>query len=351
MSHCCDCEHHSGQELGWRGKVNTRESLINVVNVSNPQSLACATPNGCPIAPCHGGTGHAKGRGENGVGSVTTPGLAGLALPDCSALHPAARQWLETVAKGRWHGETKDKPGQVWHKARPCVPPRPLQPFAMATGSQGRASRQWRLTLETNRSCVPAHSAGHALPRTTSPDRLGLALDDPRMARHLSRDDRCQDVEDPAPPTPLLEQRQDARDQQLCRRFRARAPRAEASDLTREERRRHPHHHVRKIVALSDISDPQAVAYAAFSSASIANLLAQRARFTPEASARHLTRRDALLEGRRAPPARSMSQAPLQPEHHDTSEADPHVGTQSPAIVAHPAERRCPTSGLSEPVM
>ena len=46
MSHCCDCEHHSGQELGWRGKVNTRESLINVVNVSKRKVLDTLGPNG-----------------------------------------------------------------------------------------------------------------------------------------------------------------------------------------------------------------------------------------------------------------------------------------------------------------
>jgi hypothetical protein len=50
---------------------------------------------------------------------------------------------------------------------------------------------------------------------------------------------------------------------------------------------------VRNIVALSDISDPASVAraredafaYEAFSSDYLANLLAQRARCTPEASA------------------------------------------------------------------
>jgi len=46
------------------------------------------------------------------------------------------------------------------------------------------------------------------------------------------------------------------------RRFLALSPRAEAYDLKMEERRLNPHHHVRKIVALSDIDDPQTVARA-----------------------------------------------------------------------------------------
>jgi hypothetical protein len=79
---------------------------------------------------------------------------------------------------------------------------------------------------------------------------------------------------------------------------------------------------VRKIVALRDISDPQAVArameeafaYEAFSSAYIANLLEQRARFTPEASALHLTHREDLLEVRLEPPDLSIYHATPHPE-------------------------------------
>ena len=33
--------------------------------------------------------------------------LAGLEIPDFSALNPAARQWLDTIANARVHGETK----------------------------------------------------------------------------------------------------------------------------------------------------------------------------------------------------------------------------------------------------
>jgi hypothetical protein len=82
---------------------------------------------------------------------------------------------------------------------------------------------------------------------------------------------------------------------------------------------------VRKIVALSDIYSPEAVAramedafaYEAFSSEYIANLLEQRARFTPEASALHLTRREDLLAVRLEPPDLSIYQPTSQPEPHE----------------------------------
>ena len=92
-------------------------------------------------------------------------------------------------------------------------------------------------------------------------------------------------------------------------------------------------HHVRKMVALSDLYAPEVVSrameealvYEAFSSEYIANLLEQRARCTPEASALHLTRRGDLLDVRLAPPDLSMYHAHPQPGAHDAAEG-PHHG-------------------------
>jgi len=111
-------------------------------------------------------------------------------------------------------------------------------------------------------------------------------------------------------------------------RFLALSPRAEAYYLKLEERRLNPHHHVCKIVALSDIYTPEAVAramedafvYEAFSSDYIAHLVEQRARCTPEANALHLTRRGDLLDVSLAPPDLSIYSTPAQPPSPDTEE-------------------------------
>jgi hypothetical protein len=58
--------------------------------------------------------------------------------------------------------------------------------------------------------------------------------------------------------------------------------------------------------------------YKAFSSEYIANLLEQRARFTPEASALHLTRREDLLEISLSPPDLSLYHATTPTQHHET---------------------------------
>jgi Mu transposase, C-terminal domain len=269
---------------------------------------------------------------ENGVGYVKKNFLAGLELPDFSALNPAARHWLDTVANVRLHGETREQPTVLWQTERPALRPVPLQPFDIATVSQVRASRQFRITVETNRYSVPAQYAGHALTLKTYPDRLCVYLGDQLIARHARRYDRHLDVEDPDHPKPLLEQRKKARDHKVFMRFLALSPRAEAYYLQLEARRLNPHHHVRKIVALSDIYTPEAVAramedafvYEAFSSEYIANLVEQRARCTPEASALHLTRRGDLLDVRLAPPDLSIYHINPQPACPDREEEHYH---------------------------
>ena len=300
--------------------------------VLNPKYADFATHHGFTIAPCNVGKGNEKGRVENGVGYVKKHSLAGLEIPDFSALNPAARHWLDTVANVRLHGETREQPTVLWQTERPALRPVPLHPFDIATVAQVRASHQFRITVETNRYSVPAQYAGHALTLKTYPDRLCLYLGDQLIARHARRYDRHTDVEDPDHPKPLLEQRKKARDHKVFMRFLALSPRAEAYDLKLEERRLNPHHHVRKIVALSDIYTPEAVAramedalvYEAFSSDYIANLVEQRAQCTPEASALHLTRRGDLLAVSLAPPDLSIYYATPQPPSSDTEEGHHH---------------------------
>jgi transposase len=334
MEHFLACHQHAFEFFGGvpqkvmvdNLKSAVLQRVLGEAPVFNPKYLDFATHHGFTIPPCNVGKGNEKGRVENGVGYVKKNFLAGLELPDFSALNPAARQWLDTVANVRLHSETREQPVQAWHTERPYLSPLPLHPCDIATVSQVRASRQFRITLDTNRYAVPAHYAGQALTLRTYPDRLCLYHGDTLIARHARRYDRFQDVEDPDHPKPLLEQRKKARDHQLFRRFLALSPRAEAYYLQLEARRLNPHHHVRKIVALSDIYSSEAVAqamedafvYEAFSSEYIANLLEQRARFTPEASALHLTRRADLLEISLAPPDLSLYQANPQTTPHDT---------------------------------
>lgn len=338
MEHVLACHQHAFDFFGGIPKTVMVDNLTSAVlkraigedPVFNPQCADFATHDGFTIRPCHVGKGNEKGRVEHAVGSVKKHVLAGLDLPDFTALNPAVRHWLDTGANVRLHGQTRAKPTELWHRETSSLGPLPLYPYAIATVSQVRASRQFRLPLDPNRSSVPAHLAGHALTLKSYPDRLCIYQGETLVARHTRRYDRHLDLEDPDHPKPLLAHRKKARDHTLFMRFLALVPSAEPSDLTLEERRFNAARHVRHIVALRDISGQDAVAralddalaYEAFSSDSIANLLEQRARFTPEASPLRLSRRQDLLDIRIEQPDLSMYHHRPH-EHPDTEESQP----------------------------
>ena len=136
------------------------------------------------------------------------------------------------------------------------------------------------------------------------PDRLCIYHNGKLIAQHPRSYDRHQDFEDPDHPRALLAQRRAAKEQRLLMRFLTLSPRAEAYYQQLSQRRMNPRHHIRQIVALSEIYGPEKVARAiedaftfqAFSCEYIANILEQRQCILPEPGALHLTRRQDLLD-------------------------------------------------------
>ena len=92
-------------------------------------------------------------------------------------------------------------------------------PYDIATISQVRASRQFRVTVDTNHYSVPAEYAGARLTLKTYPDRLCIYHQDKLVARHVRSYDRRKDIELPDHPKALLAQRRKARDQKIFMRF------------------------------------------------------------------------------------------------------------------------------------
>lgn len=278
--------------------------IIGQAPVFNPRYLDFADHYGFAIAACNVRAGNEKGRVENGVGYVKKNFLAGLDIPDFAAIHPAARQWLDSVANVRIHGETRQKPAELFEKERSCLNRLPANLFDVAAVSQVRASSQFRIPVDANRYSVPAEYAGALLTLKSYPDRLCIYSNDQLIARHVRSYDRHQDFEDPDHPKELLIRRKKARDRKIHMRFLTLSPKAEQYYQMLEQRRMNPHHHVQKIVALSEIYSPEAVsraiddafAFKAFSCEYIANLLEQRCRSLPEPGALHLIRSEDLLD-------------------------------------------------------
>jgi transposase len=272
--------------------------------VLNPKYLDFANHYGFAIAPCGVGKGNEKGRVENGVGYVKKNFLSGLKIRDFTDLNPAAMRWLDTVANVRTHGETGKRPVDMFQQERPHLHRVPVYPYDIASISQVRASRQFRVVLDTNRYSVPAELAGQPLMMKTYPDRICLYHQEKLVARHVRSYDRRKDFELPDHPKILLAQRKKARDQIIFRNFLALHPKSDDYYRQLEQRRMNPLHHIRQIVALSDIygkdqverAIEDAFVFGAFSSEYIANLLEQRNRMLEEPGPLHLTRSQDLLE-------------------------------------------------------
>ncbi len=272
---------------------------------------------------------HEKGRAENAVGYVKKNFLAGLELSDFAWVNPAVRQWLDTVANVRIHGSTHRPPAELFQIEKPRLKPLSLQPYDVGVIQSVRASRQFRVRVDTNTYSVPAEYAGAALTLKLYPDHLCLYHQDKLIARHVRCYDRRRDFEDPDHPRALLQQRRRARDQKLLQRLLSLTPKAERFYQGLAERRLNILHHIRQIVALAEIYGAEktaraiedALEFQAFSCEYIANLLEQRQRILPEPGALHLTRRQDLLDLELPEPNLGL---------YDTHETSPAPPTQAP---------------------
>ena len=284
--------------------------------VFNPKYLDFASHYGFTPVPCNVRKGNEKGRVENGVGYVKKNLLAGLDIPDFYSIAPEAAHWRDDIANVRIHGETGKKPIVLFEEEKKSLRPLPPNPYDVATISQVRASPQFRVSMDANRYSVPAEYAGEQLTLKSYPDRLCFYSGEKLVARHLRSYDRGRDFEEPDHPKELLNQRKNARDQAIYKRFLSLSNSAHAYYQELQKRRMNTRHHIRQIVALSEIYDPESVAEAmedafafkAFSCEYIANLLEQRSRVAPEPGALHLTRRKDLLDIRVEKPDLSIYQ-------------------------------------------
>lgn len=278
--------------------------VVGEAPVFNAKYLDFARHWGFDITACNVGKGNEKGRVENGVGYVKKNFLNGLELTDFSAINPAAQLWLDTIANVRIHGETHQRPVDLFkHEQAHLRPLNPL-PYDIGRIATVRASKQFRVALDTNRYSVPAEYASARVTLKAYPDRVCIYHQDQLIARHPRSFERHQDIEDPDHPKQLLAQRCRAREQRLLMRFLSLGPKAQAYYEGLEQRRTNARHHLRKIVALSEIYGVEAVARAiedglafhAFSCEYIANILEMKARALPKPGALHLTRRQDLLD-------------------------------------------------------
>ena len=240
--------------------------------------------------------------------------MNGLDISDFSVMEPVAERWLDTIANVRTHGETGKRPLDMFKEELSHLGQLPAAPYDIGQISQVRASPQYRISLDGNRYTVPAQLAGVRLTLKKYQNRICLYHGNDLVARHARSYDRKQDIQNLDHSKTLLAQRKKAADQAIYMRFLTLSNKAKEYYQQLEQRRINPFHHIRKIVALSEIYPKEQIALAiedaikfdAFSSEYITNILEQRVRLTKEPGALHVTRSSDLLDITIDPPDLSV---------------------------------------------
>ncbi len=270
----------------------------------HPRYLDLAAHYGFRPVACNVAKGNEKGRVENGVGYVKKNFLAGLDIPSFAAVNPAAIVWRDTVANLRVHGETHRKPLEHFAEEKPRLRPLPVRPYDCAVVRPIGANACCHVVLDTNRYSVPHLYASQKLTLKLYPEELLLYHHEKLIATHPRSYDRRQLVRNPDHFRDLVAHRHNARTQTLLLAFLALSPHAEPYARKLEDKRLNAAHHIRKIVALSEIYGQakvdralqDALAFEAIGCEYVANLLEQRERLGAPPSALHLTRRQDLLD-------------------------------------------------------
>jgi hypothetical protein len=271
----------------------------------HPRYLELAAHCGFEPRACNAYKPHEKGRVENAVGYIKKNFLAGLELPSSlQALNLAARQWMDTVANVRLHGQTRRPPAELFTLENPHLRPLPALPADIGVIRAVRATNRCRVMLESNAYSVPSLYASQRLTLKIFPQRVCVYHHDKLIATHPRSYQRHRDIENPEHVRELLEGRRKARQGQLLRAFLGLCPCAEAFLSQLQHRRFNAQTHVAKIMALVQVHGSEvvaraiedALAFEAFSSDCILNLLEQRQRPSVAPSPLHLTRRSDLLE-------------------------------------------------------
>jgi len=312
MEHFLSCHEHAFKAFGGvpskimvdNLKSAVLQRLTGVAPVLNARYADFARHYGFSIAPCNVARGNEKGRVESGVGYVKKNFLRGLELTEFGAIQAAARVWLDATANVRIHGETHQRPVDLFAQERPHLQPLNENRYDVARTATARASSQFRITLDANRYSVPAAYAHRRLIVKAYPDRVCIYFDAELIARHARSYARHQDIEDQEHAKGLIARRSRAREQRLMLRFLALSPDAQAYHDGLERKRFNARHHVRKILALAEVYPADSIARAisdglafeAFSAEYIANILEARARLLPEPGPLQLTRGIDLLD-------------------------------------------------------
>lgn len=195
--------------------------------IFNPTYVDYANHHGFKIVACNVGKGNEKGTVENGVRYTKCNYLNGKEISDYKILNPSIREWLDTIANVRIHGETHKKPIELFEIEKKSLKPININPYEIGQPQSIRSNSKFRIKFESNRYSVPYKYSSHLLTLKKYPSKLCIFKDQEIISEHMRSFEKYKDFENPDHVAGLLEQKKKGKEQKIFLRFLNLSPQSE----------------------------------------------------------------------------------------------------------------------------
>lgn len=269
----------------------------------NPTYIDFANHYGFEIVACNVRQPQEKGRVENGVGYVRKNFITGRKLEPFEMLNIDTKRWIDEIANQRIHGSTGRKPLEMFEEERKLLRPLAKQPYYGIRREIKKANKLFRIRFDSNSYSVPAEYVGKELRIHASCTKIRFLYEGSEVARHDRYFGKGKDIEDPAHPRQLIQQRQAADKNKSLQAFFNIGKGSQEYYLGLQERSLRPLTEVKKILVLKDKFSVELVQQAlidaaehqAFSADYIKNILEHRHRILANPGPLHVPHKDDAL--------------------------------------------------------
>lgn len=162
-----------------------------------------------PIA-CNPGKGNEKGKVERSIGYIRRNFFEGRTFKDLADLQVQSDRWRDQVANVRLHGTTRERPVDRFEKEKSFLRPLPAHPFDCDYVGTLPASKNYRVSFDTNTYTVPPLYAGLPLTLRANDHEVKIFKEERLIASHLRCWDKYKPIEDPKHTEEVLEEKRKA---------------------------------------------------------------------------------------------------------------------------------------------
>ncbi len=162
-----------------------------------------------PVA-CNVRRGNEKGKVERSIGYIRRNFFEGRTFRNLADLQFQSDRWRDQVANIRIHGTTRERPIDRFEKEKSFLRPLPVRPFDCDFVETLPASKNYRISFDTNTYTVPPLYAGITLTVRANDHEVRIFKGERLIASHLRCWDKYKPIEDPKHTQEVLEEKRRA---------------------------------------------------------------------------------------------------------------------------------------------